>query len=896
VTLPAGTKLGPYEIQSALGAGGMGEVYKARDSRLNRLIALKLLPAGAAGDAERRERFEREAQAIAALNHPNIVTIHSVEPADGQFFLTMELVEGRPLADVMPSNGLPLERLLTIAIAVVDAVAAAHQKGITHRDIKPANIMIGEGEQAGRIKVLDFGLAKLADAPLAAAGVTGLPTKPITADGRILGTVAYMSPEQAEGKPIDARSDLFSLGVILYEMATGQRPFGGDTSISIISSIIKDTPSSVTELKPSLPRDLGRIVRRALLKDPERRYQTAKDLRSDLEELKASLDSGEIVAHSAAGASSSTPHGRQTRPWMVAAAASVATLVIAGGLYLWTARHAQPAPQSTAAPSALDDLQITQLTTSGNAQRPAISPDGKYVAYVQRDGSDYSLWIRQTATASNVHIAASEPDFTLADPTVTPDGNYVDYVKRRERATGELWRVPFLGGSPKRVVDKLSTTVGWSPDGRRMAFIRAEIGAAAISTDLVVADADGSHERVLTTRHLPIYFPSLANSSSPIVRPSWPFDGKSIAVLGIDTSAGRIQAQIVIVDVASGMEHVVPLDGELKSVGWLSRDALVVSRRADLGQPIQLWRVSYADGKLSRLTNDLNDYAGIDLTADRTSLVTSQSDTRVGVWVGDASATAFTEAVSPARGGRDVAWASDRLLYTTFVNRTPAIMALVPGRGTPEEIVRDGAAPAVTVDGRTMVFEAVDADDRMGSLWKADVDGSHRVRLVSDYALGAVVTNGDRQVVYVSLQSGQQSLWIVPLAGGSPRQLSPVFASAPDVAPNGTTLLFASRDSRGGVPLLMCELPDCAPRPIARPANFGGLPHWMPAGRAVAYADTARFNLWTASLDGGPPRQFTHFNDGRTITAFAWSRDGKRLAIARSMTTDDIVLFKGLKR
>jgi tRNA A-37 threonylcarbamoyl transferase component Bud32 len=212
VSLTPGTRLGPYEIVSAIGAGGMGEVYKARDPRLNRIVALKLLPSSAANDPERRERFEREAQAVAALNHPGIVTIYSVEQADGQFFLTMELVEGQSLADSMPSTGWLLDRLLKIAIAVADAVAAAHQKGITHRDLKPANIMLGDGEHSGRVKVLDFGLAKLADASTSAAieMPTALATKHITGEGRILGTVAYMSPEQAEGKPIDARSDLFS--------------------------------------------------------------------------------------------------------------------------------------------------------------------------------------------------------------------------------------------------------------------------------------------------------------------------------------------------------------------------------------------------------------------------------------------------------------------------------------------------------------------------------------------------------------------------------------------------------------------------------------------------------------------------------------------------------------
>ena len=265
---PQARASGRTKIVSTLGRGGMGEVYKARDSRLNRFVALKVLPDTAALDPERRDRFEREARAVAALNHPHIVTIHSVETVEGVPLLTMELVEGRALSDVIPKGGMALAEVLTIAIAVADAVAAAHQKGITHRDLKPGNVMVGEREHDGRIKVLDFGLAKLADASRAGSDATTMPAAPATGEGRILGTVAYMSPEQAEGQPVDARSDLFSLGVMLYEMATGQRPFTGDTSISIISSIVKDTPKPITELNPSLPRDLGRIVRRALAKDP----------------------------------------------------------------------------------------------------------------------------------------------------------------------------------------------------------------------------------------------------------------------------------------------------------------------------------------------------------------------------------------------------------------------------------------------------------------------------------------------------------------------------------------------------------------------------------------------------------------------------------------------------
>jgi eukaryotic-like serine/threonine-protein kinase len=292
-----GTTLGHYRIVELIGRGGMGEVYLADDTRLQRRVALKVLARELASDPDRRERFDREARAAAALNHPNIVTIHSVEEAGGVPFLTLELIDGQTLADVIPEDGLPLDRLLTLAIPLADAVGAAHQRGITHRDLKPANVMVTTD---GRLKVLDFGLAKLKeDARLALEA--GQPTGMLTGDGRIVGTVAYMSPEQAEGKPVDQRSDVFSLGVILYEMATGVRPFTGDTQMSILSAIMKDSPRPVTEAKRGLPRDFSRIVMRCLAKDVEDRYQSAKDVRNDLRALKNDLTSGEVVPVSASG-------------------------------------------------------------------------------------------------------------------------------------------------------------------------------------------------------------------------------------------------------------------------------------------------------------------------------------------------------------------------------------------------------------------------------------------------------------------------------------------------------------------------------------------------------------------------------------------------------------------
>lgn len=292
-----GLALNHYRIASALGQGGMGEVYAAEDTKLHRRVALKVLPAAVSADRDRRERLEREAQAIASLNHPNIVTVYSVEQDGDVLFLTMELVEGQTLEQLIP-QGVPLARLLQLAIPLADAISAAHQRGVVHRDLKPLNVMV---TPEGRVKVLDFGLAKLQEPGEADAGAASLATRQLTEDGRIVGTVAYMSPEQAEGRAVDHRSDIFSLGLMLYELATGERPFKGETDMSVLSSILRDTPASVTDLRPELPRELGRIVRRCLVKDPARRYQTALDVRNELEELKQALDSGEIGAAGAAG-------------------------------------------------------------------------------------------------------------------------------------------------------------------------------------------------------------------------------------------------------------------------------------------------------------------------------------------------------------------------------------------------------------------------------------------------------------------------------------------------------------------------------------------------------------------------------------------------------------------
>ena len=329
-----GQTLGHYKIIELLGKGGMGEVYRAEDSTLKREVALKILPADLASSQERLERFQREAETLAALNHPNIVHVYTVEEDKGTQFLTMELVKGQPLAEFIPKGGMPLERIFDIATSLADALATAHEKGVIHRDLKPANVMV---TPEGRVKVLDFGLAKLrqmAEAPFS----TELPTEPLTEEGRIVGTMPYMSPEQLEGKEVDARSDIFSLGVMLYEMATGERPFKGDSSASLIAAIMSHRPREVDSLRAELPHHLSRIVRHCLEKEPTKRFQSALDVRNELLDLHRE----ESLSAAVPVAPEQGPPKTRNRWSLVAVAVAGAAIVLAVLVTLWVSRSQPP--------------------------------------------------------------------------------------------------------------------------------------------------------------------------------------------------------------------------------------------------------------------------------------------------------------------------------------------------------------------------------------------------------------------------------------------------------------------------------------------------------------------------------------------------------------------------
>ena len=518
-----------YKIESKLGEGGMGAVYAATDTKLGRKVALKVLPADMVANADRRARFEREAQAIAALNHPNIVTIYSFEEADGQYFMTMELIEGKTLTSLIPREGLTLQEFFNYSIPIADALAAAHEKGIFHRDLKPDNIMV---TPEGRLKILDFGLAKLRqDAKLDAAD-TILKTQTATAEGQILGTVAYMSPEQAEAKETDHRSDIFSLGIILYEMSTGAKPFSGDTPISTISAILREQPKPVSEINPGLPRHLSRIIRRCLAKDPRKRFQTALDVENELESFKEEVDSGMLTATPGEIVQTGTGGGYVVK---LLNGFLVAALLAMGALWMIDRGGEQSASRLSFTQTAATDLP-------GNEISPELSPDGRSLVYVGDAAGNEDIYFKRVGGENPVNLT-SDHDGGDRHPAYSPDGEHIAFHSDREG--GGLYVMGATGESPRRVTDGSAFHPDWSPDGKRLAYTTEAITtpySRFTTATLWTVDVDTGEKKKL--------------HDGDSVQPQWSPSGARIAVWG----ATGGQRDIHTIDATTGESVAVTSD------------------------------------------------------------------------------------------------------------------------------------------------------------------------------------------------------------------------------------------------------------------------------------------------------------------------------------------------